>query len=76
MVQLTCCVCTLVFILLHFACQSSAADETATITITWLGFEGVSGVAIVGGTLDAKGSALWAWQIEYRSRKFPKEPRV
>ncbi|KAJ4722320.1 polygalacturonase-like [Melia azedarach] len=27
---------------------------------TWLGFEGVSGVSITGGALDAKGSSLWA----------------
>ncbi|OAY60130.1 polygalacturonase [Manihot esculenta] len=26
----------------------------------WLSFEGVAGVSIVGGALDAKGSALWA----------------
>jgi polygalacturonase len=26
----------------------------------WLSFEGVSGVNIIGGALDAKGSALWA----------------
>ncbi|OMO89409.1 Glycoside hydrolase, family 28 [Corchorus capsularis] len=26
----------------------------------WLSFEGVSGVSIAGGTLDAKGPALWA----------------
>lgn len=26
----------------------------------WLSFEGVSGVSIVGGVLDAKGPALWA----------------
>lgn len=25
----------------------------------WLSFEGVSGVSIIGGALDAKGSALW-----------------
>ncbi|KAK9949797.1 hypothetical protein M0R45_005309 [Rubus argutus] len=149
MVQLTCCVCTLVFILLHFACQSSAADETATsynvlsfgakrngvtdstqafldawaaacaspvsteinvpkgryllnsmafkgdckspqITFrsdgtlvaspdyrvlgqasNWLGFEGVSGVAIVGGTLDAKGSALWACKLSTEAANCP-----
>ncbi|XP_052290983.1 polygalacturonase-like [Citrus sinensis] len=26
----------------------------------WLSFEGVSGVSIIGGALDAKGSSLWA----------------
>jgi polygalacturonase len=26
----------------------------------WLSFEGISGVTIIGGALDAKGSALWA----------------
>lgn len=26
----------------------------------WLSFEGVAGVSIVGGALDAKGSPLWA----------------
>lgn len=26
----------------------------------WVSFEGVSGVSIIGGALDAKGSALWA----------------
>lgn len=26
----------------------------------WLSFEGVTGVSIIGGALDAKGSALWA----------------
>lgn len=27
---------------------------------SWLSFEGVTGVSIVGGALDAKGSTLWA----------------
>lgn len=26
----------------------------------WLGFEGVNGVSIIGGAIDAKGSSLWA----------------
>ncbi|WCJ25534.1 Pectin lyase-like superfamily protein [Euphorbia peplus] len=30
---------------------------------SWLSFEGVSGVSILGGSLDAKGSSLWACKL-------------
>ncbi|PRQ48994.1 putative polygalacturonase [Rosa chinensis] len=37
----------------------------------WLGFEGVSGVTIIGGTLDAKGSALWACKLSTKASNCP-----
>ncbi|PRQ48986.1 putative polygalacturonase [Rosa chinensis] len=37
----------------------------------WLSFEGVSGVTIVGGALDAKGSALWACKLSTKTTSCP-----
>ncbi|KAI5317728.1 hypothetical protein L3X38_037435 [Prunus dulcis] len=32
-------------------------------SFNWLSFEGVTGVSIIGGALDAKGTALWACKL-------------
>lgn len=37
----------------------------------WVGFEGVSGVTIIRGTLDAKGSALWACKLSTNASDCP-----
>ncbi|KAF5741551.1 polygalacturonase-like [Tripterygium wilfordii] len=38
---------------------------------SWLSFEGVSGVSILGGALDAGGSLLWACKLGPRSNNCP-----
>ena len=34
-------------------------------SINWLSFEGVNGVSIIGGALDAKGASLWACKASH-----------
>jgi polygalacturonase len=37
----------------------------------WLSFEGVTGVTIIGGALDAKGSSLWACKLSTKAKNCP-----
>ena len=42
----------------------------------WFSFEGVSGVTIIGGQLDAKGAALWSCKLSSKHSNCPKGATV
>ncbi|BFG37823.1 hypothetical protein CerSpe_240970 [Prunus speciosa] len=58
----TCCFSRVALLMILYILHQPCVAE-CTLIFNWLSFEGVTGVSIIGGAREAKGTALWACKL-------------